>query len=123
MSFFSLQLFNTLARLPQISVKMKVRGVWAENESGQKETKAISTAQTEGLVRNWVQVHADQEYVIVIEIAKDSLGFKVRASLCYLFSFLPSSFHPRLPAPVNFSFPKTTKERTIFLVFVLMRQK
>ncbi|KAK2570728.1 Activating signal cointegrator 1 complex subunit 3 [Acropora cervicornis] len=70
------ELFNTLARLPQISVKMKVRGVWAENELGQKETKAISTAQTEGLVRNWVQVHADQEYVIVIEIAKDSLGFK-----------------------------------------------
>lgn len=95
--FFSLQLFNTLARLPQISVKMKVRGVWAENESGQKETKTISTAQTEGLVKNWVQVHADQEYVIVIEIAKDSLGFKVRASLCYLFSFLSSSFHLMAP--------------------------
>ncbi|XP_015759124.1 PREDICTED: activating signal cointegrator 1 complex subunit 3-like [Acropora digitifera] len=92
------ELFNTLARLPQISVKMKVRGVWAENELGQKETKAISTAQTEGLVRNWVQVHADQEYVIVIEIAKDSLGFKVRASLCYLFSFLPPSFHLSAPS-------------------------
>lgn len=70
---------------------MKVRGVWAENVSGQKETKAINTAQTEGLVRDWVQVHADQDYVIVIEIAKESLGFKVRAS--FVTSSL--SFHPR----------------------------
>ena len=67
-----------LGRLPQISVKIKVRGVWAENESGRKETKAISTAQTKGHVKDWVPVHAEQEYVIVIEISKESFGFKVK---------------------------------------------
>ena len=67
-----------LGRLPQISVKVKVRGVWAENEEGRKENKVISTTPTEGLVRDWVPVHAEQEYVILIEITKEFCGFKVR---------------------------------------------
>ena len=64
--------------MPQVSVKMKVRGVWAENTSGQKETKVLSTARTEGPVKDWVPVHAEQEYVIKLEITKESFGFKVR---------------------------------------------
>ena len=67
-----------LGRLPQISVKLKVRGVWAENQKGIKETKVINTAPTEGIVRNWVPVHAEQEYVVLIEITKELCGFKVR---------------------------------------------
>ena len=76
-----------LARLPQVIVKLKVRGVWAQNESGQKETKVISTAQTEGIARNWVPVHAEQEYVVVIEMTKENSGFKVR-TVCSFFFFL-----------------------------------
>lgn len=70
------EVFTVLARLPQVIVKLKVRGVWAQNESGQKETKVISTAQTEGIARNWVPVHAEQEYVVVIEMTKENSGFK-----------------------------------------------
>ncbi|KAL9968716.1 hypothetical protein ACROYT_G020835 [Oculina patagonica] len=70
------QVFDMLGRLPQISVKVKVRGVWAENEEGKKENKVINTTPTEGLVKNWVPVHAEQEYVILIEIAKELFGFK-----------------------------------------------
>ena len=60
---------------------MKVRGIWAENESGRKETKMLITAPTEGLVKDWVPVHAEQEYVIILEITKESFGFKVRNDL------------------------------------------
>lgn len=67
-----------LGRLPQISVRMKMRGVWAENEEGIKENKVINTTPTEGVVRDWVPVHAEQEYVILIEITKELCGFKVR---------------------------------------------
>ena len=79
-----------LGRLPQINVKIKVRGVWAENETGQKETKAISTAQTEGHMKDWVPVHAEQEYVIIIEISRESFGFKVKRCILSLniFSYL-----------------------------------
>ena len=81
-----------LGRLPQISVKIKVRGVWAENETGQKETKAISTAQTEGYVKDWVPVHAEQEYVIIIEISRESFGFKVKHNITFfLFVFCCSN--------------------------------
>lgn len=71
-----------LGRLPQVSVKIKVRGIWAENESGKKETKLINTSLTEGPGKDWFSVHAEQEYVIIIEIAKESLGFKVRTYSC-----------------------------------------
>lgn len=67
-----------LGRLPQISVRMKMRGVWAENEKGIKENKVINTTPTEGVVRDWVPVHPEQEYVILIEITKELCGFKVR---------------------------------------------
>ena len=67
-----------LGRLPQISVKVKVRGVWAENQEGKKENKVINTAPTEGIVTDWVPVHAEQEYVVLIEITKEFCGFKVR---------------------------------------------
>ena len=88
-------------------MKLKVRGVWAENESGQKETKVISTAQTEGPVRNWIPVHAEQEYVIVIEIARESSGFKVRTDLGF-FSF----FHPipNSPPPSLSSAPSANSQ-------------
>lgn len=68
-----------LGRLPQISVKLKVRGVWAESHEGKKENKVINnTIQTEGVVRDWVPVHAEQEYVVLIEINKEQCGLKVR---------------------------------------------
>jgi len=67
-----------LGRLPQISVKVKVRGVWAENQEGVKESKVINTKQSEGIVKDWVPVHAEQEYVVLIEITREFCGFKVR---------------------------------------------
>ena len=80
-----------LGRLPQISVKVKVRGVWAENEEGTKETKVINTTPTEGLVRDWVPVHAEQEYVLIIQVTKESCGFKVSVTFSLYFFFASSS--------------------------------
>ena len=79
-----------LGRLPQTNVKLKVRGVWAENELGQKETKVIKTPLTEGLVKDWVPVHAEQEYVIIIEVTKENFGFKVTTDT----SLIDLSFKP-----------------------------
>ena len=76
-----LQVFDVLGRLPQISVKIRLRGVWAENETGQKESKVLSTALTQGHIRDWVPVHAEQEYVIIIEISRETFGFKVKLTL------------------------------------------
>ncbi|PFX22952.1 activating signal cointegrator 1 complex subunit 3-like [Stylophora pistillata] len=70
------EIFDTLGRLPQISVKIKVRGVWAENERGAKESKPISTTPTEGLARDWVPLHAEQEYVLILDITKELCGFR-----------------------------------------------
>lgn len=72
-------------------MKIKVRGVWAENERGIKESKVINTTPTEGFVRDWVPVHAEQEYVIIIEITKELCGFKVKKSETLFLNILLSS--------------------------------
>ena len=71
---------------------MKVRGVWAENESGQKESKVIRTALTEGPIKDWVPVHAEQEYVIILEISRESFGFKVTVGAPFIDCIVLISF-------------------------------
>lgn len=70
------EVFETLGRLPQVSVKIKVRGVWAENEQGTKESKTINTTPSESLAKDWVPVHAEQEYVLILEISREFCGFR-----------------------------------------------
>lgn len=70
-----------MGRLPQVSVKIKVRGVWAENEQGTKESKTINTTPNESLAKDWVPVHAEQEYVLILEISREFCGFRVRKQI------------------------------------------
>ena len=73
-----LKVYNVLGRLPQMSVKITVRGFWAVNEQDRKKGKPVNMVSGDGLPKDWIPVHAEQEYVIKMELSRDGFGSKVR---------------------------------------------
>ena len=67
-----------LSVLPKVDVELFIRGVWEGHATQQQKRVDVTT----GRVReeNWVQVHADQEYIMRIELNRISTGKKV--SIC-----------------------------------------
>ena len=61
--------------MPKVEVDLYIRGVW-EGRAAQQEKRVDVTI---GRVReeNWVKVHADQEYVVRIELNRILTGKKV----------------------------------------------
>ena len=70
------QIFAVLGRLPQLRVGLSLRGVWAESATGRKEDRAVRVSEAPGRA-DWIQVHADQEYVLRVELTRIRTGTKV----------------------------------------------
>ena len=75
------KVYSVIAHLPQLSIKITLRGIWAESQDGKKEDRLLSTERTQGVQKDWVSVHADQEYVLKIEMNQKTFGHKVTVCL------------------------------------------
>lgn len=64
-----------LSILPKVEVNILIRGLW-EGCSTHQEKRIDVTAARVGQ-ENWLQVHADQEYVVKIELNQIFIGKKV----------------------------------------------
>jgi hypothetical protein len=62
--------------LPKVEINLFIRGVW-EGRATQQEKRVHVTTGRVGK-ENWVQVHADQEYVVKLELNRILTGKKVR---------------------------------------------
>lgn len=84
------QLYQVMGTLPQVEVNMEVKGWW-EGGEGQQEARKVSKAHTGGRRpdSDWIQVHADQEYVIEVTLKRLN-KFKKRDSKAHA---------PRFPKP------------------------
>lgn len=79
------KIHHVLCRLPQIRVNLWLRGVWAKSESGQKEDRVVNMdGRRKGVQKDWIQVHADQEYVMKVELSRVKTGNKVKNSVINL---------------------------------------
>jgi hypothetical protein len=65
--------------LPKVEVKLFVRGVWEGHATKQEKRVDVTTGRVGQ--ENWVQVHADQEYVVRIELNRVLTGKKVSKCL------------------------------------------
>ncbi|XP_059501244.1 activating signal cointegrator 1 complex subunit 3 [Stegostoma tigrinum] len=67
------QAWNFLSNLPIIEVNLRIKGWWENAPNGENE-KALPNVGT-GIrdEKNWTQVHADQEYVLQINLRRISL--------------------------------------------------
>nr|XP_022293850.1 activating signal cointegrator 1 complex subunit 3-like [Crassostrea virginica] len=65
------QLYQVIGNLPQIQVNLQVKGWW-EGGEGQQEARNVNTSHTGGRrpESDWIQVHADQEYVIEVSLKR-----------------------------------------------------
>ena len=69
------QVKDVLSFLPAVEVKLVIRGVW-EGRARQQDRRVVVSTGRFGQ-ENWVKVHADQEYVVRIELNRIVTGKKV----------------------------------------------
>lgn len=72
-----LQAWNFLSHLPVIEVGMRLKGWW-EDSQGQNERILPTAASDTRNEKNWVSVHADQEYVLQINLLRINTGHQKR---------------------------------------------
>ena len=66
--FFRCKIGEVLSHLPKVSTRLFIRGNW-EEEPIQQEKSVVVTSGRVGQ-ESWVQVHADQEYTLKIELER-----------------------------------------------------
>ena len=67
-----------VCRLPKLSVRLSVNGVWANESDNKRQSKSVDLAQnTPRHLQPWLCVHADQEYVLQINASRFSVGNRV----------------------------------------------
>ena len=64
-----------LSILPKVEVNLFIRGVWEGRATQQEKRVHVSTGRVGE--ENWLQVHADQEYVVKLELKQILTGKKV----------------------------------------------
>lgn len=83
------QIWKVLAHLPQLDVRLSISGVWAGEHDGKRISKRVDVIEDgPSHLRNWIQVHADQEYVLQI----DGNRFQIDKRVSFLM-FLIGDFH------------------------------
>uniref|UniRef100_W5NIJ2 Activating signal cointegrator 1 complex subunit 3 n=1 Tax=Lepisosteus oculatus TaxID=7918 RepID=W5NIJ2_LEPOC len=75
--FQASQAWNFLSHLPVIEVGMSIKGWWEESE-GQTERGLPTVVSDIRNEKNWVSVHADQEYVLQINLRRINMGHQKR---------------------------------------------
>uniref|UniRef100_A0A4W3HS74 Activating signal cointegrator 1 complex subunit 3 n=1 Tax=Callorhinchus milii TaxID=7868 RepID=A0A4W3HS74_CALMI len=69
-----IQAWNFLSHLPVIEVYLSIKGWWDNGAVGQNEKVLPSVGTGIRDEKNWTQLHADQEYVLQINLRRISLG-------------------------------------------------
>lgn len=85
---FFLQAWNFLCRLPILNISLSIRGSWDDAVQPQNEVPVPSwTADTRDDKR-WIKLHADQEYVLQINLHRTQMGYQVDLFII----FFPAQF-------------------------------
>lgn len=72
-SFLSRQAWSFLSHLPVLEVEMSVKGWWEESQE-QMERRLPAAGANLREERSWLDVHADQEYVLQVSLRRINLG-------------------------------------------------
>ncbi|XP_022238465.1 activating signal cointegrator 1 complex subunit 3-like [Limulus polyphemus] len=64
------QVFQTLIQLPVLHVTMKIKGWWMESAEEEERTILIEQFCGVQLDKQWIQVHADQEYILNVKFLR-----------------------------------------------------
>ncbi|XP_068188978.1 activating signal cointegrator 1 complex subunit 3 isoform X2 [Antennarius striatus] len=72
------QSWSFLSRLPVLEVQMGVKGWWGDSQE-QTECRLPATGANLRQERSWLDVHADQEYVLQVALRRINLGQQRRA--------------------------------------------
>ena len=68
-----------VAHLPQLDLRLSISGLWAGENGGKRMTKRVDIEDDgPSSTRTWMQVHADQEYILQI----DGNRFQIDKKVC-----------------------------------------
>lgn len=74
---FFLQAWNFLSRLPILNISLSIKGCWDDAVQPQNEVPVpLLTTDTRDDKR-WIKLHADQEYVLQINLQRTQMGYQV----------------------------------------------
>ncbi|XP_043925219.1 activating signal cointegrator 1 complex subunit 3 [Protopterus annectens] len=68
------QAWNFLSHLPVIDVRLSVKGWWDNSDQKQNERLLPTVVTNTRDEKNWVQLHADQEYVLQVTLRRIHMG-------------------------------------------------
>lgn len=68
------QAWNFLCRLPILNISLSIKGCWDDQAEAQSEVPVPSSAADD---RRWLQLHADREYVLQINLQRSQMGYQV----------------------------------------------
>ncbi|KFP11331.1 Activating signal cointegrator 1 complex subunit 3, partial [Egretta garzetta] len=70
------QAWNFLSRLPILNVSLSIKGCWDDPEQPQNEMPVPSWTIDTRDDRRWIKLHADQEYVLQINLQRTQMGYQ-----------------------------------------------
>lgn len=72
-----LQAWNFLCRLPILNVSLSIKGCWDDSVQPQNEVPVPSLTTDMRDDKRWIRLHADQEYVLQINLQRTQMGYQV----------------------------------------------
>ncbi|NWY74718.1 ASCC3 protein, partial [Erithacus rubecula] len=70
------QAWNFLCRLPILNVTLSIKGSWDDAVQPQKEVPVPSLTTDTRDDKRWIKLHADQEYVLQINLHRTQMGYQ-----------------------------------------------
>lgn len=74
---FFLQAWNFLCRLPILNVSLSIKGCWDDPVQPQNEVPVPSLTTDARDDKRWIKLHADQEYVLQVNLQRTQMGYQV----------------------------------------------
>lgn len=74
---FFLQAWNFLCHLPILNVSLSIKGSWDDAVQPQNEVPVPSLTTDTRDDKRWIKLHADQEYVLQINLHRTQMGYQV----------------------------------------------
>ncbi|KAM7060361.1 activating signal cointegrator 1 complex subunit 3 isoform 2-T3 [Acridotheres tristis] len=71
------QAWNFLCRLPILNVSLSIKGSWDDTVQPQNEVPVPSLTTDTRDEKRWIKLHADQEYVLQINLHRTQMGYQV----------------------------------------------
>ncbi|NXC38612.1 ASCC3 protein, partial [Penelope pileata] len=70
------QAWNFLSRLPILNVSLSIKGCWDDPAQPQNEVPVPSLTTDTRDDKRWIKLHADQEYVLQINLQRSQMGYQ-----------------------------------------------